>query len=215
MENTEKILTKIKNLLDLANNNPNEHEALAAALKAQELIAKYNIEYSELDGEKSSQKIMETKYSTNAHCMKKWRYNLAVIIAKNFCCKTYVISKDIVVFYGYEKDAKIALEVFRFLFEAGNKFAVKYYNKCKKEGKSTSGVMNTYLVGFCDGIKEVLDKQCTALMIVTPKEVEESYAERSKKFGTLNFQLKVGSDHRAYSEGKEDGKSTASARSIE
>ena len=30
----EKILNKIKNLLDLANNNPNENEAIAAALKA-------------------------------------------------------------------------------------------------------------------------------------------------------------------------------------
>lgn len=36
----EKILNKIKNLLDLANNNPNENEAIAAALKAQELMAK-------------------------------------------------------------------------------------------------------------------------------------------------------------------------------
>ena len=43
---TEKILNKIKNLLDLANNNPNEHEALAAALKAQELMAKYGVDAS-------------------------------------------------------------------------------------------------------------------------------------------------------------------------
>ena len=31
----EKIIVKIQNLLDLANNNPNENEAVAAALKAQ------------------------------------------------------------------------------------------------------------------------------------------------------------------------------------
>ena len=36
----EDIIKKIKNLMDLANNNPNQHEALAAALKAQELMAK-------------------------------------------------------------------------------------------------------------------------------------------------------------------------------
>ena len=32
MENIEKILNKIKNLLDLANNNPNKNEAMAAAV---------------------------------------------------------------------------------------------------------------------------------------------------------------------------------------
>ena len=89
---------------------------------------------------------------------------------KDFCCKTYSINRDAIAFYGYEKDAKIAVEVFKFLFETGNKLANRYYLKCKKEGRDTKGVLNTYLVGFCDGIKEVLDKQCTALMIVVPKE---------------------------------------------
>ena len=40
---TEKIMEKIKKLLALANNNPSEDEAMAAALKAQEMMAKYNI----------------------------------------------------------------------------------------------------------------------------------------------------------------------------
>lgn len=215
MENRETILKKIEKLLALAGNNPNEHEAIAAALKAQELMARYNIELAEVNGENPTQKIIETRYSTDAHCMSKWRYGLANVIAKNFCCKTYVINRDQVVFYGYEKDAKIALEVFKFLFETGNKLSVRYYNKCKKEGKSTKGVMNTYLMGFCDGIKEVLDKQCTALMIVTPKEVEESYAEFSKGFGTMRNTLSMSGDHRAYASGKEDGKTAASARALE
>ena len=90
-----------------------------------------------------------------------------------------------------------------------------FYLKCKKEGKNTKGVLNTYLVGFCDGIKEVLDKQCTALMIVVPKEVEEAYAEHSKNFKTFQNSLITSSDGRAYSEGKTDGKATATARSIE
>ena len=47
MENMERILEKIRRALALAGDNPNEHEALAAALKAQELMAKYNIDISQ------------------------------------------------------------------------------------------------------------------------------------------------------------------------
>lgn len=217
MENREKILKKIENLLALAGNNPSENEALAAALKAQELMAKYNIELAEVQDGKPAEKIVVEKYSPKANChyVRKWRYDLANIIAKNFCCKTYVINREITVFYGYEKDAKIAVEVFKFLFETGSRLADRYWRKCRKEGKDTKGVLNAYLIGFCAGIEEALDKQCTALMIVTPKEVEEAYAEYSKNFGKIANNLKYAYDGRAYAEGKTDGKAAASARTIE
>lgn len=217
MENREKILKKIENLLALAGNNPSENEAIAAALKAQELMAKYNVELADLEGQSVAETITTETYTpkANQHYVRKWRYTLSQIIAKNFCCKTYAINRDAIAFYGYEKDAKIAVEVFKFLFETGNKLANRYYLKCKKEGKETKGVLNTYLTGFCDGIKEVLDKQCTALMIVVPKEVEEAYTEHSKGFKSFSAGLRLSSDGRAYSEGKADGKATATARGIE
>jgi hypothetical protein len=217
MENREKILKKIENLLSLAGNNPSENEAIAAALKAQELMAKYNIEFADVEGKGAKDTIGTETYmpKKNCHYVRKWRYTLSQIIAKNFCCKTYSVNREAIVFYGYEKDAKIAAEVFGFLFETGNKLANRYYLKCKKEGRETKGVLNTYLVGFCEGIREVLDKQCTALMIVTPKEVEEAYEEYSKNFRTCNNRLSISSDKRAYSEGKADGKATATARGIE
>ena len=119
------------------------------------------------------------------------------------------------VFYGFKEDAKIALEVFTYLYEIGNKFAVRYYNKCKKEGKETRGVMNTYLVGFRDGVAEVLEKQCTALMIVTPKEVTESYEEMTKGWKSVKSTLRLSGDTSAYSNGKSDGRDMATARNIE
>lgn len=217
MENREKILEKIKKLLTLAADKANENEAISAALKAQELMAKYNIELADIQDGAKAEAITTETYTpkANQHYVRKWRYTLSQIIAKNFCCKTYSINRDAIAFYGYEKDAKIAVEVFKFLFETGNKLANRYYLKCKKEGKETKGVLNTYLVGFCDGIKEVLDKQCTALMIVVPKEVEEAYVEHSKTFRRVNTSLTTSSDGRAYSEGKVDGKATATARGIE
>lgn len=213
----EKILNKIKNLLDLANNNPNENEAIAAALKAQELMAKYNIELDQLDSkEKTREIVKEIYYQSGKHEMRKWKIGLAAIIAQNFRCKAYFMgSSNNVVFYGYKEDAKIALQVFTYLYELGNKFAVRYYNKCKKEGRETRGVMNTYLVGFRDGAAEVLGKQCTALMIVTPKEVTESFEEMTKNWKTAKSKLNMSGDQAAYSNGKKDGRDMATARNIE
>ena len=212
----EKILNKIKNLLDLANNNPNENEAIAAALKAQELMAKYNIELDQLDDKKETREIVEEIYhQSDKHEMRKWKISLADIIAQNFRCKVYFMNKKDVVFYGYKEDAKIALNVFTYLYEIGNKFAVRYYNKCKKEGEETRGVMNTYLVGFKDGVAEVLEKQCTALMIVTPKEVTESFEEMTSGWKTMKSTLRLSGDTSAYSNGKSDGKDMATARNIE
>ena len=210
----EKILTKIQNLLDLANNNPSENEAIAAALKAQELMAKYNIDSSAVNTEEIEKEFFHAKYVDNGkHEMKKWKVTLSAIIARNFCCRLY-FSGPSVIFYGYKKDAQIAVEVFRFLYEAGNKFAVRYYAKCKKEGKNTHGVMNMYLQGFCAGIKEVLDRQCTALMIVVPKEVNESFETMTAGWKHKNTSITVSNDQHVYNQGKIDGKETAMSRSI-
>lgn len=209
----EKIIERIKNLLDLSRNNPNEHEAMAAALKAQELMAKYHVDVMDVEGEELTDEIIESElFVGNGD---KWKFILGSVIAKNFCCKVYYRGKDTIVFYGYEKDAKIATQVFDFLFKTGNKLADRCYYEYYKQGKSTKGIKNQYLIGYCDGIKTVLERQCTALMIVTPKEVTESFEEFTKNFGTFSNRLSARHDEAAYKKGHSDGVSTANARSIE
>ena len=44
----EKIIVKIKKVLELAKNNPSPEEAKAAALQAQKLLAKYHIDMAEV-----------------------------------------------------------------------------------------------------------------------------------------------------------------------
>lgn len=216
MEKMEKIINKIKNLFDLANNNPNEHEALAAALKAQELMAKYNVQLEQIKEESAESRKITTEIhkQTGKHEMKNWKYGLAGIIAKNFRCKTFCYGSD-VAFYGYEEDAKIALQVFAYLYEVGNKFAIKYYNNCKKNGLPTKGAMNTYLIGFRAGVKSVLEKQCTALMIVVPEEVSAKYDIIIADARKVTHNVSNNGDTRAYDAGKRDGKDVAQARSLE
>lgn len=213
----EEALETIKNLLEAARReSTNEHEAVSAALMAQKLMAKYNVELNEVEGEKITDEIVEKIYKDSGkHEMKKWKIGLASVIAKNFRCEVYFLGKKDIVFYGYERDAEVALSTFTFLYEVGNKFAVRYYNKYKKEGKDTRGIMNMYLLGFRDGIREELEKQCTALMIVTPKEVKDSFEEKTAGFGTINSSVSVRRDQAAYDNGKSDGKNVATSRMIE
>lgn len=212
----EKIMNKIKNLLDLANNNPNENEAIAAALKAQELMAKYNIELEQLDDKKENREIVKMIYEDDGkHTMKKWKYGLGAIIAKNFRCKMYLLDRSNLVFYGYKEDATIALQVFTYLYEIGNKFAFREYYKIKKAGHSTKGVMNTYLVGFREGIRTHLEKQCTALMLVTPREITENYQKMMMGAKTVVHKLNVKHDSKLYKKGIADGRAVASARELE
>lgn len=220
---TEKLLNKISNLLDLANNNPNEHEAASAALKAQELMAKYHIELADLSEGESKEAMIKLPVVVDKGNYLKWRYSLAQAIADNFRCK--VFSKDIMtdnldwkpamVFFGYESDAKIAAKTFSYLFKLGNKFADRYYNKCKSEGSLTRGVANYYLQGFVKGIRDALEKQSTALMIVTPKEVEDEFTEMRKMFRNVSCSISCTNDGRAYDEGRKDGKFAVESTALE
>ena len=212
----EKILNKIRNLFDLANNNPNENEALSAALKAQELMAKYGIDQQMVDDETQEEKeLAHATYQDNGrHEMKTWKHLLAATISKNFRCKFYCCGTSIV-FYGYKIDTMAALETFSFLYKIGNKLALKCYNNYRKQGKNTKGLMNTYLSGFVIGIEEALNKQSTALMVVTPKEVTESFEKMTADWKRKSTHIKQSYDSYAYEQGKTDGKNAVKSKSIE
>ena len=110
----EKIIEKIKKLLNMTQENgASENEAIVAALRAQKLMAEYNINVADIETSDDSTTIVEESFVCGKN--NKWKVRLAAIIAKNFRCRVYFIDKSKVVFYGYESDAKIALDVFKFL----------------------------------------------------------------------------------------------------
>lgn len=183
-------------------------------------MAEYHISMNEIDEMEDIENIVEK--SVNIGTGNKWKYRLAGIIAKNFRCKYFFRGKSIVVFYGYEVDAEIAAETFKFLFTIGNKAATNFYNKMRNEAVRCgrffdgTGIKNCFLVGFLEGISEVLDKQCTALMIVVPQEVNEGYAERTKDAKKINNRIKAKSYYAEESraEGNRVGRNAISSRQL-
>jgi len=214
MENTDsKIIDKIQKLLALGANNPSENEAQAAILKAHELMAEYGID-SVIIGE---QDISYSTESCEHKGNRKFRRNLANIIATNFRCHNYTSNGNVTLF-GRTDDVKIAKEVFEYAYAFAYKESSRLYAEYRKSGKDARGIVNSYALGFIRGLKEKLDAQSTALMIITPPDVDDEYDKVKKELGlrTTSFTLSTSRANGAvYNRGLADGRSVMNGRRLE
>ena len=214
-EKIEKILEKVKKLFALAGNNPSEAEAQAAALRAQELIAKYNLTITD---EEEKLEMSESSFETGVD--KSWKYSLASVMEKNFRVKSYWIGTRKVVFYGYKQDTEVAREVFQYLFKVCEKNARRECRKSYQMYGTERGVYYSYTRGFIKGIRQKLDEQCVALMIVTPPEVVDQWEEfkTQQNMGTLGDISRDGSAgfrRGVYEQGVKDGRLAMNERRLE
>lgn len=221
----EKIIEKIRKCLALAQNNPSEEEAKAAALQAQKLLAKYGISAADVQATKEIEEIEESVIWFK-DCVKNpsraWKINLASIVANNFRCRHFFYGKGAVVFYGHKTDAEAAAEVFKFLFSMGDRLADRethrVFREYQKQGRRAvvSGVYNSWVSGFMVGLRDSLAQQCTALALVVPQDVKDAYIERSKNFGYMKSGMRQNKfDREAYEKGKQVGREAMGQRSLE
>lgn len=204
MKTKEEILEQIKKLLALGDScrNDSDEEAQAAMLKAQQLMAKYDISIEEAQSEE------EEEYAHEI-CEHKWDYAyrvpLAHIMAKNFRCMVYVKGKRIV-FMGHPSDAQICKATFEFAYKYIMKRGSSIYNKRYQMGYTTKGVFNSYANGFLSGLRDAFDVQCKALSIITPKDVVDKFNDISKDWNLKKARNIEATDAESWHEGKKDGK---------
>lgn len=195
MQDREKIIERIKKLLEVTEKHgATEQEAVQAALMAQKLMAENDINDYELGDE------AEPIEDIHIKCARRWQELLASVIAHNFRCKIFTqLSYENeydrkrstkVCFYGYRQDAKAASLVFEKLAKVGHKLGYAHAKtrlaELQREGKwyfEHKDLYNSFVVGFVDGAKSVLEKQSKELMIICPPKVNEAYEEFSKDFG--------------------------------
>lgn len=202
MKTQDIIINKIKKLLALAGNNPSEQEAQAAYAKAQALMAQYSIELSEESGKEIEIVAMPCKHSNN----NGYRKPLASVIADNFRVKAFV-SNGTIMFFGTKMDVEIAVEIFNHAYAYSRHRGLQVEYEARKVGECAKGLANNYWAGFIAGLKAILDEQCKALMIVTPKEVEDVWEEKVKgmKKGSGGQRFTNGVNYGAYMQGFEEG----------
>ena len=199
-----KILEKIKKLFELSKNNPSEEEAKSAALKAQELLVEHGLTMAEVDDTDitKNEKIEEVAISLEP---KKWKYTLAGIIANNFKVKHFYCGKDTLIFYGHSTDATVASETYKYLFKVGNALGNKLAREARQKYGWADNVYNSCVIGFCQGIREALAEQSKALMVITPADVEDAYADRSKGFKKMTANAPKAYNGDAFRRGREQG----------
>ena len=207
--NRDDVIKRIRKLFALAEGKANRNESIAAALKAQELIAEYNVEDFEIADE--AEPIIEAV--SDIGVSKEWRKRLAKVVAENFRCKNFFYGKYAsqkrIVFLGYSMDANAAKITYEHLFKIGDRLARKAARDSFKEYGTSYGVYNTFALGFVGGVASELEKQSQALMIVCPPKVKEAYEEMTFIGGVEKDRLKlngtVSPDQwgRGYSAGKD------------
>ena len=223
----ESIVKKIKGLLAIANDNKNDEESQSAFLLAQKLMLKHNISVStvEANNEKSS---IEEGQVTAYKKLFWWERKLAIIISKNFMVKNFVNTKKLknekqrksaLMFLGFEKDVELAKEMYILAYDAlklySSRFAEEYYQyETERLHKTTMRVKSSYMRGFLEGLEDKFKDQVEqmqqehGLMLLVPKEVEESYDELSKDFGKgANWRIPPIEELVAYQEGFINAKS--------
>lgn len=199
-ENALEVIQKLFNLGD-KNRNDSDQEAELAILKAQKLMAKYDISIEEVKEEKEPEYAME-------ECEHKWNYGyrvpLAQILAKNFRCHLFERGKNIV-FMGHKMDAAICKQTFEFAYKYIMKQGNREYNRRYEMGYTTRGVFNSYAQGFLLGLKKSLDEQCVALAIITPPDVTAKFKEMTEGWKEKSTRMGEATDAETFRKGVKDG----------
>ena len=157
----EKINKKIAALMNMTvEKGATMHEALAAANKAQELIAKYHVSIVGSQEENVGEDDLESS--------RKWIQVLANIVCKNMACRLIMFSqnrKTFLKFIGKDSDRTAAVKTFQMLV-AVCQSGIKKEKRC---ARSLKGVEFAYASGFMKAVAEEMEKQSWALMLVVPQ----------------------------------------------
>ena len=214
----KKMIDKVRKLLALSNNNPNKNEAIDSALKAQEIMAQYEIQQCEVEDEVTEEDIV-TESSSPTQGTNGVKQTVANIIAVNFRCRMYIgrsiNKKKSYVFYGHESDTKIAVDVFNFVIENLYRLANEYIKMLRKNDCVTKGMKQSYINGFVDELRNKLGEQCTALKVVVPQDVDEKYKQFTKGWGTTRAKMPAISSRNAYESGARDCRNLVGSKLLE
>lgn len=199
----------IQTLFAKAESTHSEHEAQQAILKAHELMAKYGIrQFTTKDD------IQYLSLSCKHTGNRGFRTPLAHIIANNFRVQLYLNNHQ-VTFFGREADARIAKETFEYTYAFVCRETGRLCREKRKNHLNSTGVTNSYALGFCKGLREKLEAQSTALMVITPPDVKEKFAELTKGFRKSKSSLSlVGYSRAIYQRGLQDGRAVLNGRRL-
>ena len=156
------IKDRIQKLLALSV-NPNENEAKAALLKAQELMAKHKLSMADFETAPESEVV---QYNTGIQCSKRkneWVVALADVLAAHYCCRSYRTRKrgkqiNTIMLTGFSEDAEVCTGIIKYAIACINTWIIQMEKKLPE--KTTlyvrRSVRDSYAYGYIRGIKSAL-----------------------------------------------------------
>jgi hypothetical protein len=219
----DKLINKIKKILNLANNNSNEHEAKLALLRAQKIMIENKLTMDDIDINAKEDKIKVTDNNATDFSGKTvwWVKRLSSVIASNFRCMSYIertTGKTRLRFIGTETDVFTAIQTFKFAKSEIEILSKKYISKLYRQGIPRKGKRNRFIEGFITGLNYAFQKQVKdnkwELAVVTPPEVNE-FIDKNYNFITKKstgikpkFSIDKATFEDGFNKGKEFNKDT-------
>lgn len=217
----ESVKDKVKKLLALSEDNPSDAEGYAAFQKAQELMARYKLEKSDVtDQEKQECIKRKTSIKYGTRSSDHYINDLAAVIAQNFCCIHYLSTpkgsqSHYICFMGMKEDVDVAEEILATAvtniirgYDRVYKDVCKTYHLDYLTAKQFNPIKTGYADGYVEGLNDALESQKTknqewGLVLVVPQEAKDFLSDLNK----VNFGMGGNSriDRSYYSEGYEDG----------
>ena len=191
-------------------------EALTAASMAQKLMAKYHIDSINLADEK--EKVDEDSLDAS----RKWIQLLASIVGHNMCCQVIISTvnrKALLKVIGRESDRKIALDTINMLVTVCQQGIKREKARAKSQFGEAAGVELAYASGFIQAVREEMSKQCKALMLVIPDDVNKHVKEHYPRLAQTTIRNNINYRNAenistARSNGYIDGKNLVSHRQL-
>ncbi|MBR1580047.1 MAG: DUF2786 domain-containing protein [Selenomonadaceae bacterium] len=171
------VLKKIAAMMNLTvENGATEHEAIAAATMAQKLIAKYHVDITELEMAKAP---ADDKVDVHeAPAVRRWESLLATVVGNNMRCEVvshYENRRVTIKIIGSETDRLAAVETFNMLQAICREGIKRRKAAAKHTYGSAAGIEMAYAWGFITGVKNEMERQAMALMLVIPDNVKDYF----------------------------------------
>ena len=208
----ESIIEKVRKALALAADNPNDNEAQNAMLLAQKLMAKHQLEMSEVEISVNNTKEVKDDTAFSKSSLQWWIKQLAVIIGDNFRCNPYIGGgkTKTINFIGLKEDVEICKSVYQYAIKVIDHNVNQYMKDLRKQGFPTKGVRNDWIIGFMNGLrdkfKEQIEKEDWGLVLVKDDAVVEYTKNMKLRSGGRSKAVNTGGNNMAREAGYTTGK---------
>ena len=208
----QKIINKVKGLLDIAKDSNQDEETQTAFLLAQKLMVKYGIKKSSIQDQQRP-----VEYGVLERCQKLslLKQRLANVIADNFKVLfvrtgSFYPNKHFQYnFYGYSNDVELAKNIYflavKIIQYRTKKYLNNYYLKTgvARNRKLTAFLKRNYIYGFITGLETRLNDQTKKydLMVKPDKELFKRLGPARPKSTKVSYNYKSKSFKKGFTDG--------------